>query len=275
MKCIKINIVIPTIFCITTMFILSFFCSCGKESLTFSNSLPHKSGLELRNGDNTLLDLLGNSCLDLKTNIVIPGWCNDTTYLDTIDITGLNLFPGCSFKIVFKYYICQLGNLMDITVGDYQIISHDCPGFSQYINDNFHLSIFSNFIQNFDLQVYLKLEEYFINIFATNNLLHPCGTGVYFNITFVSASCYKYCWYTEFDPIRRISYDLIAKVACGTDCCERHTKVCVLPDGSLSRQTYIAPHYPPYCIGENILISEPIPINCIDLTNCTYRCPLN
>lgn len=201
-----------------------FIYSCSKEiekQSSFENSeVENRSG-----GD--LLDLLGTACV--PSTIVIPNVCNDTTYTDTVVITSHSIYPGCSFTLIFKRQECLWGGLADVTIGDFQIYDHNCPQFSLDIDNNYNQSIWSNYIIDFETEMWNKLRDHTIEQKVTGNL-YSCGQSVFFNINFIRASCYRYVSTKRKEGGLGIS----TKLACGSQCCERHTRVCRRADGTLN-----------------------------------------
>jgi hypothetical protein len=245
------------------------FYSC-KDEQAFE---PRTSGPEiaLRSGEGDLetidlLDLLGESCL--PNSILNVGTnCNDVEFTDTANVT-LAAYPGCTFVVVWHYYKCVVGTLTDYTMGDFQILSHNCAGFETAMNNALSTSpaTLITFLDAFDLSIYNALIPVIINENVPPNTFE-CLHGVYFLIHFIHTSCYKYC-VIEFDD-ESVSY---VKVACGSDCCERHTRVCRNANGTLNIQQYFAPAYPPSCENPPTFTGNSVLDRCIRQTSCAYKC---
>ena len=153
-------------------------------------------------------------------------------------------------------------------MGDFQILSHNCPGFTSAMNTALSTSPTAviSFIDAFDLAIYNALNTLIINENVPTGTF-PCLQGVYFQINFIHASCYKYCVIAFNDDAA--SY---VKVACGSDCCERHTRVCRNANGTLNIERYFAPAYPPSCENPPSFPDNTVLDRCLRETACTYKC---
>ncbi len=221
--------------------------------------------------DSTVLDLLGTYCFDPSIFNAGSG-CNDTLYQDTVSIVNLPSYPGCTFTVVFKYLRCSAAGLLDISISDFQIIDHNCAAFSNDISTVMSASIFSNFIQNFDLEMYSAIEQHFISTINMNN--YRCGFGAFVLIKFFTASCYRYC----IAELPSGTLNSMTKATCGTECCEHQTKYCKDQFGVIIAQPDDTPFaYPPICDGESIL-DQLLPCRFSSSnkikweTPCTFRC---
>lgn len=217
-----------------------------------------------------LLELLGESCV--PKNILDTSYvgCNDKEFIDTLSVT-LSSYPGCTFVVVYSYYDCSAAGLTDITMGDFQILSHDCSSFTTALNNAFSLGVsaFRTFIDNFNLSIYDEIEDFLIDKFVVDSA-YLCFFGAYFNITFIKSTCYKECIIVT-DPHNGLA--TYAKVTCGADCCERHTTVCRQSDGSLNIDTNIAPGHPPICADPPVFIGHELLNRCYKESACRYVCP--
>jgi hypothetical protein len=247
--------------------LLSFIIFCFTSCDRFTNeSELNENHLEVSlrsSGD--LIDLLGTACV--PSSIVLPGLCNDTTFLDTIDVTLVS-YPGCTFTIIFQTLYCGYAGFQDVTVGDFQIVEHDCAAFSNDINNNWNQTIWSSFITDFELEVYNEIQDYLIEQNVGEGSFN-CSSGAYWNINFIRASCYRYASTTQLN-----GYLTSVKLACGSQCCERHTRVCVQSDGTLFIDTYDTTN--PWsidCSDPAFLIQPPVWIGRPEwITNCTVSC---
>ncbi|TVR76012.1 MAG: hypothetical protein EA409_13830 [Saprospirales bacterium] len=215
----------------------------------------------------SLLDLLGNACI--PENFGIPD-CNDSLFVDTVVINNLPNYPHCKFTVIFHTYICDLGNLLDVTVGDFQILHHDCLSFSNDLQNPNIQSIYSTFIADFDLSVWEVLEEYIIDKYFDDPNIFNCGSGMFWNINFVRSACYRMPTFMQGEGI-----EVIYKVSCGSQCCEKHTRVCRNQDGTLNLTTYDATN--PWfitCDGPDILMNSEYWLNnVVTMDPCRVRCP--
>ena len=245
----------------TTFFIYSCVNDTDKQSLTSPLNIENRS-----NGD--LLDLLGTACV--PSSIVIPGACNDTIYTDTVEIMNHNMYPGCTFKLIFKRQECKLGSsLEDVTIGDFQILEHNCSQFSTDLFNYYNQSIWSNYIIDFESEMWNKIRDYIISQKVTGNKF-PCLGGVFFNINFIRASCYRYA-----SIIQKNGLGISTKLACGSQCCERHTRVCRNQDGSLNiTQNDVTNPWSIDCSDPSFLTDPPLWLGRVEwLTNCLVTCP--
>ena len=257
---------------LAVMIIAVSIYSCGKEAeKTFD---LQSEIVELRNGVNPvlggdLIDLLGTSCVPGTINI--GGGCNDTLYVDTLVVTNHVMYPGCSFKIIFQRRECKLGSSFeDVTVGDFQILEHNCPQFSTDLDNTYNQSIWSDYIIDFETEMWNKIRDYLISQKVTGEKF-KCTQGVYFNINFIRASCYR-CVTTK---TRSGGLGVSTKLACGSQCCERHTRVCRQLDGTLKIvQTDVTNPFNITCSGSSFLTDPPIWLGHIEWqTPCMVTCP--
>ena len=221
--------------------------------------------------DSTVLDLLGTYCFDPSIFEAGVG-CNDSLYQDTITVMNLPSYPGCTFTVIYKYLICSAAGLLDISISDFQIIDHNCSAFSNDISNVMSASIFSNFVQNFDQEMYTAIELHFISNINMNN--YRCGFGAFVLIKFFTASCYRYC----IAELPNSTFASMTKAACGTECCEHQTKYCKDQFGAIIAEPDDTPFvYPPICDGSSIL-DQLLPCQFSDRpkvkweTPCTFRC---
>ena len=239
-----------------------FSCSQSFDEKEISKDITAKSRAEKRD----LLDLLGTACV--PGNIVVPGACNDTIFVDTLIITDLPQYPGCKFKVIYKRQECKIPSIRDITIGDFQILEHDCDAFSADINNKWNQSIWSDFIIDFELSVYGAVQNHLITQNVTEEF--NCLEGVLFTINFIRASCYRYASVRQ-----KNGQSVSTKLTCGSQCCERHTRVCRNPDGTFNITTNDVTNpsnvdcgdpafltNPPYWLGRPDWITE-----------CTVICP--
>lgn len=213
-----------------------------------------------------VLDLLGDACV--PGSIFIGSGCNDIEYIDTMQIT-LPAYTGCTFTIVFKHYECAAGGLLDYTMGDFQIISHNCSAFTTafYTALTTGGSTLATFLTNFELSIYNQIEQAIIAQYVPTGT-YPCLQGLFFNIIFIKASCYYNCIIDY--PNSTSNY---VKVACGVDCCERHTRVCRNAQGSIYTEVeYVHPDGI-FCEDAPDFEENPILKLCTRQTNCSYKCP--
>jgi hypothetical protein len=110
--------------------------SCAKDTEKFST--VSDQSVETRGGGD-LLDLLGTACVPNSINI--GAGCNDSTFVDTVVITNHPMYPGCNFKLIYKRQECGGGSIKDVTIGDFQILEHNCLQFSTDLNNNYNQSI--------------------------------------------------------------------------------------------------------------------------------------
>jgi len=217
------------------------------------SAMPMGSGLDL-------IDLLGTACIPEDNSI--PG-CNDTTFVDTMVISDLSMYPNCNFTVVFEFYECEdlSGDFQDITVGDFQVLDHDCDSFSNDLGNYINGTISSDFVTDFDLEMWDTIEMRLIEREFTDTTRFNCdvgpGVGRHWNINFIRVSCYTLYYYVLPGPFPcencAPEYNYI-KTPCGSQCCERHTRVCRESDGTLRIETYDATS--PFsidCSDENFL----------------------
>jgi len=213
-----------------------------------------------------LIQLLGESCV--PGSIDIGFGCNDVEYIDTMVIT-LPAYSGCTFTSVYKKYECSAGGLFDYTMGDFQVLSHNCSAFSTALNGSYvtGAASFNAFVENFELAIYNQIQSNIIASYVPVGT-YACLQGLFFNIIFIKASCYKRC-IIEFSN----GYASYMKIACGSDCCERHTRVCRNSLGALYIETLNAPAYPPSCDNPPSFPGNMLLSRCIRETACSYSCP--
>ena len=229
-----------------------FIYSCTKDLKENQNINLTKTQLtETRSGDD-VLDLIGVDCFNFAGTA--PG-CNNVAYTDTLILTNVTDYPGCSFTVVYRYFTCISGGFTDVSISDFQMLSHNCQKFSDEILNKRNTSIWSDFIHEFDAKIHAEIQKHLVSVFVTPNKF-KCGSGSFFNIKFFSSSCYKYCTAQSNFGKEGPKYYFSTKVACGLQCCETHTKICRKPDGTLQTQVLIAPIYPPFCQDESLLTNS-------------------
>ncbi len=247
--------------------------SCGKEQMITDHSSVKNESTEFRGeepvyGDPfALIDLLGESCV--PSSIIIPG-CNDSVYIQTTTITDHEMYPGCTFKVVYKMQLCQSQNLIDLTVGDFQIIEHNCQAFSEDLNNNYNTLNFREFMTNFETKMWNSISQ-ILTEQVSNSINITCGEGAVFNINYIRTSCYKYVALKSKTNL----YETI-KVACGTQCCERHSRICRKSDGSYMITTYdVTRPWNITCDLPNTGIPTLIipPSKIVWISECSVTCP--
>ena len=211
---------------------------------------------------------MGTACVPSSINIGFG--CNDTTYIDTVVINSLSQYPGCIFKVIFQRQECKVGStLEDVTIGDFQILEHNCSQFSIDINNNYNQSIWSSFIINFETSMWNSIRDYLIALKVTGNKF-LCGQGKWFNINFIRASCYRYA-----SGIQRNGLAISTKLSCGSQCCERHTTVCRNQNGTLQiTQNDVTNPFNIDCSDPPFLTEPPVWLGRIEwITSCKVTCP--
>lgn len=242
-----------------------FIYSCAKD--TDKSNIETNAVVETRGGSD-LLDLLGTACVPSSINI--GSGCNDTTFVDTAIITNHPMYLGCAFKVIYKRQQCKSGQLKDVTIGDFQILEHNCPQFSTDINNNYNQNIWSSYIIDFETGMWNEIRDIIIvqNVTGDNFL---CTKGVLFQINFIRASCYRYA-----SVIGKGGLGICTKLSCGSQCCERHTRVCRKADGTLQiTQSDVTNPFTIDCSDPAFLTDPPIWIKgkITWITNCTVSCP--
>src|SRR5690606_19293507 len=106
------------------LFSLTGLVACQKEKTVPS--------IIVNRGSEDFLEVVGESCVPGSIDIGLG--CNDVEYNDTLAIT-LSAYPGCTFIVAYKHYECEAAGLFDYTMGDFQILSHDCANFSADVNN--------------------------------------------------------------------------------------------------------------------------------------------
>ncbi len=267
----KIGITFSLFFMVFFLAMISFTpWSCKEESISLQNNLEptvkYRGGGEDQLSTADIIELLGESCVPGSINIGFG--CNDVEYIDTVVVT-LPTYTGCSFTIVYKHYECAAGGLLDYTMGDFQILSHNCSAFTSGLGSAFTAggSTLTTFVENFELAIYNQLEQIIIAQYVPTGT-YLCQHGLFFNIIFIKASCYKRCLMNFNDG--SASY---VKVACGADCCERHTRVCRDQNGDLYTEVEYVHPSDPYCEDPPDFSGNPVLSRCVRETSCAYKCP--
>jgi hypothetical protein len=234
--------------------------SSGEKFITYRDDDDR-----LETGD--LLELLGESCVPGSIINVGLG-CNDVEFIDTVNIT-LPSYTGCTFTVVYKYYICSAAGLTDYTMSDFQILSHNCSAFSTALVSAFAAggSTLAAFVESFDFAIYSQLQNRVITNYVGPHQ-YLCGEGLFFSILFTRASCYKRCIIEHSNHTSSL-----VKIACGVDCCERHTRVCRDENGALVIETENVHPSEPYCADPPDFSENPVMLKCVQTTSCQYKCP--
>lgn len=127
-----------------------------------------------------------------------------------------------------------------------------------------------NFIADFDLAIWREIETYLVNTHFNDSGLFNCGEGMFWNINYVRAACIRTPTFTQENGLQ-VSY----KFSCGSQCCERHTRICRNEDGTLNLTTYDATN--PWsidCDGPDILMDSDLWLGKVEfMDNCRVRCP--
>lgn len=122
-----------------------FIYSCAKDGEKLNKNVSNDVNpiLETRGGNNDLLEALGTDCFNGE--LEIPG-CNNVAIPGELIITDLPSYPGCTFKVIFNYYQCNLiSGINQVSVSDYQIVEHDCPAFSSDLVDPANIVLWGSF----------------------------------------------------------------------------------------------------------------------------------
>lgn len=242
---------------------------CKDDSLIPMNK--KENTLTVRGGEDDptttdILELLGTACVP---DIDEGNGCNDVEYTATTTVY-LPAYTGCSFTVVYHYYECSIGGyLTDLTVGDFQILSHNCSGFTSGLNSALTAggATLTNFLETFEAAVYSQLEHQLIASFVPVNGPYECLHGIYLNITFRRASCYKRCFFALHSGA-----ETYVKVSCGSDCCERQNFVCRDEHGNIVTDVYYVDPSPPYCTDPPSFEGNPVLSRCTRETSCSFKC---
>ncbi len=245
--------------------------SCKDEAITLQNDkdqiISSRGGEEGDLSTSDVLKLLGTACVPGSINIGVG--CNDVEYTDTAAVS-LPGYSGCTFTVVYHYYLCTAGStLTDFTMGDFQILSHNCSAFTAALGGALTSggSTLTNFVESFELSIYNALQTQIIAQYVPVGSNYQCLHGVFFNILFIKASCYKRCFFTLGNGAQTY-----VKVACGADCCERHTRVCRDANNALVSETYYIHPSEPYCQDPPNFEGNPVLSRCDRETSCQYKC---
>ncbi|MGB4849545.1 MAG: hypothetical protein WBP41_16600 [Saprospiraceae bacterium] len=213
-----------------------------------------------------ILDLVGIACVPGSIDIGVG--CNDVEYTDTATVY-LSTYTGCAFTIVYHYYTCSAGSLIDYTMGDFQLLSHNCSAFNSALNSALTAggATLTDFVENFELAIYNQLQQQIIAEYVPIGSPYTCLHGLFFNIIFIKSSCYYRCFYNLSNEAQ--SY---VKVACGVDCCERHTRVCRDANNALVIETEYVHPSPPYCQDPPSFPDSKVLKRCVRTTSCQYKC---
>jgi hypothetical protein len=97
-----------------------------------------------------------------------------------------------------------------------------------------------------------------------------CSVGVFFQINFIRASCYRYA-----SVIQKNGLGISTKLSCGLQCCERHTRVCRKADGTLQIvQNDVTNPFSISCSDPAFLTDPPVWLGRIQwITPCSVTCP--
>lgn len=257
-------------FLILSMLLGIAFIPIGCKDETAIEPSTKESVITYRNGETLstryVLELLGNACVPGSIHVGVG--CNDIEYTDTMQI-ALPGYTGCTFTVVFKHYECGPVGLFDYTMSDFQIISHNCAAFTTAFNNAITTggSTLATFITNTEIAIYNQIEAAILAQYVPTGS-YPCLQGILFNIIFIKASCYYHCIIEN--PNSTSTY---VKVACGVDCCERHTRVCRNAQGNLYTEVeYVHPDGI-FCEDPPNFEENPVLKLCTRQTNCSYSCP--
>ena len=231
-----------------SLLVLFTFWHCERPDIVLEDpvhtlDVPENSDLTqvTRRNLPTLLDILGTDCITNEFSPTgIPN-CPGILQERTITVTGLPDYPGCSFTVTFLYHECEIGNLLDIAIGDYQIVSHNCQKFSDEIANTSFIDFANanNLREAFELQMFEAIEDYVIeeklNFFPDDHF--ECGFGMLFQINHFASSCYRYCYelYSYNEGVAL--WNQIKIGGCSSECCEVHTRICTEPDGTIRKET--------------------------------------
>lgn len=249
---------ISTFFVFAILF--SVLNSCKEESV-IPIDRNHFSNITSRGSDH--LDLLGISCL--PDSIFL---CDSFATEDTMTII-LPDYPGCSFLVKFEYFDCLIDSVQYYHIGDYRIISHNCPGFALDLNSAFTAGgqTLSTFVEDIDHDIFLGLKEGLApNLISGEST--PCGDEHVIFISYIRVSCFKLCYIDNGQTTTSVL------VSCGSDCCIERTEVCRNELGNLLFQSSFDPDLWPHCGGPTIFNAGLPPRNCTSESTCEFVCPI-
>lgn len=220
-----------------------------------------------------------------------------------INNVTLPAYPGCVFRVEVSICVQQAPGIgTEIFVGNYKLLdASNCPAlwneWSNLVLDPLSQpGEINDFINNMDLQVYSRLEDYLYaehgNIVGCNS---PLGT---LTISFIKATCNTMCSYIYLDnPFpddtggdyilndvvegrSNSKYGLLARTNCDTEgCCQRRTNICYNPvTNQVEKTTSTYPTSgltPPSVVCAGGAIDEPdLPQGAVlsDCLPCSFRC---
>lgn len=255
-----------------SIIILLFAFAFALVKCTKDQAFDNSKKIESRS-DISLLDLLGTSCTPYSAINAGTG-CNNVINIDTLVINNVPQYPGCTFKVTYQRLECTFGSLKDVTIGDFQVIEHDCVSFSRDLNNAYNRGILSSFVIDFEMNIWNKIRDHIIQIYvAPSSSPYLCGSGALFQINFTRSSCYRVACYQQKNGL-----GVGTKITCGSQCCERQTRVCRNPDGTLQITEIQAP--PPYngtnCSGQSFLQDPPLVLKGwkrVWVSDCMNTCP--
>jgi hypothetical protein len=232
---------------------------CHEEEASPKNDLSTSA---LAEREDERYELLGVSCFPDSLIEV----CDSFPTLDTMLIT-LADYPGCTFSVVYEYYECRRGSNQYYYLGNYYLLSHNCPAFTAAYNAALAAggATLAAFVENFDHDVFLAIKTNLANILIPVDT-YPCDEGYAFFYNYIRTSCFKWCY------IQNGSTVSSKQVACGSDCCVERTRACRDENGILILQTAYQTSYPPHCDGPTIY-STGLPGLCTSESACEFTCP--
>jgi hypothetical protein len=174
---------------------------CNKDNLSVKPE--NDNSIELRTYSEDCLPPLEDGCSQKN---------------DTIHIT-ISQFPGCVFIVNVNVQKCPDGmNSWTYNIGDFTILSHDCPAFDSIIlNSN------QQYLENFTYQFGVWVRNALTNHYLIQDI-QPNG-GTYAIINHYFASCLKTCYIEIWEDPKwpRLVYYGIQRERCGENCCQLET----------------------------------------------------
>jgi len=207
---------------------------------------------------------------------------NNCTPYQHIIIPNLTLanYPGCVFRVQVSICIQQDALLgTEIYVGNYKLLdASNCPDLweewsSLVLDPESQPGEINEFVNNIDLQVYARLEDY---LYAQHGNIVGCHAPLgTLTVSFIKATCNTMCSYIFKDMpdfpggldesfnnnitgSRSVSkYGILVRTNCDTEgCCQRQTKICYNPvTNKVEKTTITHATFNSTCVGG--VIDEP------------------
>lgn len=225
--------------------------SCAKESNTSTQNMSTDISVETRT--------IGDGCKPASPDYPCSG---ELLFGQGIIIPS---YPGCTFEVKAEYHYCIQGGVRIYSVGDVEIVSHDCIQFSIDLKAAKNNGTLDQFTYNINRQLMDAIGFKLI----TTTPVNPSNPSLTQRVEFIVASCNKYCYVPGKGD--KFEFGHYVKRKCTDACCRRATTYRYIngtwvQDGPTTVEDLDKPFD---CIDR---LDQPCPANSIWQSPCFMQC---